>query len=66
MTDIHAYIHTQKKTPKIFVQDVQDQFPVLKAPTLSAPRSWIVFPFYCILCIRPIYSFQVGVKLEFL
>ena len=33
---------------KKFVQDVvQYQFLVLKAPTLSAPRSLIFFPFYC-------------------
>ena len=61
-----GYFHILKKTKtaKNLVQDVQDEFPVLKAPTLSAPRSWIIFPSYCILCIFPLYRFQIGVKLN--
>ena len=48
------------------VQDVEDLFPVLKASTFSAPRSWNFYPFYCILCIFPLLRFQIGAKLEIL
>ncbi len=61
-----TYIHFKKNHThtKNLVQDVEDLFPVLKAPTLFDPRSWIFFPVYCIFCILPLLRFQIGAKLE--